>query len=483
MRTVVVWCVLLACGFGIARAEAPPATPAEPPPATPSPPSPPAPAPPISAPAPPAPPPVRGPTIVTGRVTDVLGRPVRNSRVYVLPRRGAPYRTRTNADGRYSVQVTTLGTHGVVIAIGKAHTFRSVLVKPGATNTLDIDVELDSEGGEVIKIEDKKRPLPAVKPKPLGDPRASLPYSDEAVERDAWARAWLLLDVDETGAVSRLKMLKRPGFALERICIQKAFELRFSPALDGTGRPMKTYVLWTMEWPSWGWLVQGNGTAVHRPNDADELHGYAQNVRQGVEGSDLVQGVEQKIGGPWSRPLPSGTAFPHSLSRVPCLGSGPLNLDLRNRAYRDCSQPDMSKADALPWITRDTAQTAVIEMMRPDLMIVEQRVPGSRVPGYVGLGVTGALIAATTVAYLKFDAAEDRVIDNGYLLTTDPEAYDRIRADRTRWGKLTLGLSAATILATGVTLFIWNRNQSQSSFSVQPTASSDGAGASFTMSW
>lgn len=421
---------------------------------------------------------------MTGRVTDVLGRPIRNSRVYVLPRRGAPYRTRTNNEGRYRVQVTTTGTHGVVIGIDKAHTFRSVLVKQGATNTLDIDVELDSEGGEVIRIEDKKRPQPKVKPQPLGDPRASLPYSDEAVERDAWARAWLLLDVDETGTVTRLKLLKRPGFALERICIQKAFELRFSPALDHGGRPMKTYVLWTMEWPSWGWLVQGNGTAVHRPNDADELHQYAQNVRTGVEGTDFSNlGGDVKIGGPWSRPLPSGTAFSHSLARVPCLGSGPLNLDLRNRAYRDCSQPDMSKAEALPWITRETAATAIVEMMRPDLMIVEQRTPGSRVPGYIGLGVTGGLFVATAATYLKFNSAENKLIDNDWMLLTDPEAYQHLRDERSKWGKLTLGLSAATIIATGVTLFIWNRNQPQSSFSVQPTASSDGAGAAFTMTW
>lgn len=143
------------------------------------------------------------PTVVAGRVTDIVGRPVANARMYMLPRRGQPLQTRTAEDGTYRVEVETLGTHGVVIAIDRAHTFRTVLVQGGVMNALDIDVELDTAGGEVIKIEDRKRPEPKVAAKPTKDPRQSLPYSDEAVERDAWARAWLLLDVDEAGKVTR----------------------------------------------------------------------------------------------------------------------------------------------------------------------------------------------------------------------------------------------------------------------------------------
>jgi hypothetical protein len=77
-------------------------------------------------------------------------------------------------------------------------------------------------------------------------------------------------DVDERGTVTRLKLLKRPGFDLDKICIDEAFKLKFSPALDDAGRPMKTYMLWTFEWPSWGWLIQGNGTAMRRPVDRDD---------------------------------------------------------------------------------------------------------------------------------------------------------------------------------------------------------------------
>ncbi|MDQ3301409.1 MAG: carboxypeptidase-like regulatory domain-containing protein [Myxococcota bacterium] len=173
----------------------------------------------------------RSPTTLSGRVTDVLGQPIAGARIYVLSRSGSREETRTNKQGRYSVGLSTRGAHGVVVAIDKAHTYRTVLIEPARATTLDIEVELDMAGGEVIRIVDKQPPVPAVKPKPRQDPRKSLPYSDEAVERDAWAKAWLLLDVDRSGVVQRLKLLKAPGFGLDRIAIEEGFKLRFDPAL------------------------------------------------------------------------------------------------------------------------------------------------------------------------------------------------------------------------------------------------------------
>ena len=223
---------------------------------------------------------LKGPTVVTGRVTDVRGKPVVNMRVYVLPRRGQPYRTKTNKDGRYSVNVAGPGTYGVVVAIDQAHTFRTVLARKGATNTLDIDVSLDVEGGEVITIEDHKRPEPTVKARPKQDERMSLPYTEEAVERDAWARAWLLLDVDEVGSVTRLKLLKRPGFGLEKIALEEAFKLRFDPAKDTAGRPIRPTCC-DQGVAVVGWLIPGNGTAVRRPNGFHQLHSSQGTSRHG----------------------------------------------------------------------------------------------------------------------------------------------------------------------------------------------------------
>ena len=421
------------------------------------------------------------PTIVTGRVTDVLGRPVASARVYVLPRRGQPHQTTTGKDGRYKVQVQTAGTYGVVIAIDKAHTFRTVLVQQGLSNTMDIDLEMDTEGGEVIKIEDRRRPEPKVKAKPKQDISKSLPYSDEAVERDAWARAWLLLDVDERGTVTRLKLLKRPGYDLDKICIDEAFKLKFSPALDDKGQPMKTYMLWTFEWPSWGWLIQGNGVATKRPVDRDDM--------QALTTNSLVTAKQDgdKIGGPWATPTTAESAgsdaFDMSMGRVPCAGSGPLNLDGRNRSYRDCSQPDLSAAPALPWITRETAAAAVAELANPNLMIVEETVRGSRVPTIAAASVTGMLAVAAIVSYFKFQAAADRVAEYSWKATIDPEAYARDTANRDKWGARALGFTAAAIIGSGATLLIWHRNQSKRSFSVQPSSSGQGASAVFSASF
>src|SRR5262245_16293466 len=60
--------------------------------------------------------------------------------------------------------------------------------------------------------------------------RIAAPYSDEAIERDAWAKAWLLLDIDEHGVVTRLKLLKKPGYDLDQIAIDRGFSMRFDPA-------------------------------------------------------------------------------------------------------------------------------------------------------------------------------------------------------------------------------------------------------------
>src|SRR5512138_1205894 len=69
--------------------------------------------------------------------------------------------------------------------------------------------------GETIEIHD---PLPPpVLPKAKKDARILPKYSDDAVLSDAWEKAWLLLDVDTTGSVTRVKMLKRPGHDLEKI--------------------------------------------------------------------------------------------------------------------------------------------------------------------------------------------------------------------------------------------------------------------------
>src|SRR5687767_764650 len=134
-------------------------------------------------------------------------------------------------------------------------------------------------------------------PEPAKDPRIAPKYSEEAIERDAWTRAWMLLDIDETGVVQRVKWLNRPGFDLEKIAIEQAFATKFKPARNGLGRAQSAMLVHPIEWPSCWWLVTHHGVV---------------------------------------------TRIPESAGGVPCKGSGPLNLDRAHPVYRDCSGPDLS---------------------------------------------------------------------------------------------------------------------------------------------
>lgn len=170
--------------------------------------------------------------------------------------------------------------------------------------------------GEVIKIEG--RLLPKVKPKPKNhSTKKAPPYSDRAVLSDAWTKAWLLLDVGADGEVTRFKFLKRPGYDLESIATSEVFKLKFEPALDHADRPVRTLVLWSIEWPSAGWLEKLVGTRSQMP----PLVGVPPHVR-------LLSDY------------------------VPCRGSGPLKLDSVHPTYKDCVGPDWSNEAKEPWIAR-----------------------------------------------------------------------------------------------------------------------------------
>ena len=226
---------------------------------------------------------------------------------------------------------------------------------------------------------------------------------------------------------------------------------------------MKTYMLWTMEWPSWGWLVQGNGTALRRPPDERDMHSYTQNFRDGyAPPKHITRGnrlIPVKEGGPMWNAAPTGGAFPHALGRVPCWGSGPLNLDLQ---------------------TRETSATALAELAAPEMIVVEEP-RGSRVPGYIGMGVSAAFVAGTIASFFQYDKYHSRVVDHGLRVTFDHDAIARDEARRDRWKSIAIGMTAATVLVGGATLFLWNRNEPN--FSIAPSSQGTGASAVYTRSW
>ena len=168
--------------------------------------------------------------------------------------------------------------------------------------------------GEVIVIEGKAPP--ATPPKPTNFVKTKAPpYSDRAILSDAWTKAWLLLELDETGTVVRIKFLNKPGYDLEEIAVKEAFALKFKPALDGTKHPMRSTLVWEIEWPSAYWLGTFVGTRSAMP---------------------------PVVGFPPRR-------MDHY---VPCRGSGPWAMGSIRPTYKDCSKPDLTKVATAPWIER-----------------------------------------------------------------------------------------------------------------------------------
>lgn len=169
---------------------------------------------------------------------------------------------------------------------------------------------------EVIHLEEPAPPV--VRPKVKRYHRKLPPYSDAAILSDVWTRAWMLIEIDEHGTVTRLKSLKAPGHDLDDIAIREAFALHFEPARDAFGKPMRVWIVWGFEWPANSWLVATTGLSTAMPED---------------------------VGFP---PRPAWL-------NIPCRGDGPMRLgSALYKGYRDCSKPDTSRLDALPWIQRPT---------------------------------------------------------------------------------------------------------------------------------
>ncbi|MEO8701383.1 MAG: carboxypeptidase-like regulatory domain-containing protein [Kofleriaceae bacterium] len=248
---------------------------------------------------------------LSGRVSDRnYDTAVEGALVYVSGEHGLAKTITTDAAGRYRVALEP-GTYFLIFAYGNSRTSSKITITADQPATLD--GKLDSLEGEVIVIKEKIKPPVMPKPKDY-KPNKAPPYSDRAILSDAWTKAHLLLDVTEAGDVVRFKWLKRPGYDLEKIAIREVFKQKFEPARDAMGRPMRAWVVWSIEWPSAWWLDKFVGT------------------RTG---------------------MPPVTGFPPRRKDhyVPCRGSGPMNLGSLHPTYKDCSRPDLSKINSEVWQT------------------------------------------------------------------------------------------------------------------------------------
>lgn len=247
---------------------------------------------------------------LSGRVLDAKrGTPVESALVIVSDTRGIKHQVATDASGRFAVAVEP-GSYLLTYVYGSSKSSGRVVVEPGKPAM--IEGRLDATAGEVIVIRDKIQPPTPPRPQNHKWQKAP-PYSDRAVLEDAWTKAWLLLDIDERGKLQRIKWLKRPGYDLEKIAISEIKKLTWSPALDRSGKPMRSWFVWSIEWPSAWWLEMFVGTRSAMP------------PRQGLTG--------------------------RKDDYVPCKGSGPWLMGSLKKIYKDCSQPDFKKAANEPWFT------------------------------------------------------------------------------------------------------------------------------------
>ena len=201
----------------------------------------------------------------------------------------------TGKDGRYVVKGVAPGSYGVLFVFGKSRLKRGgIEVTAGTPVTLNVSIDV-SKSAEVVKVREKPPVSKAAPPAPAGKYLATPPpYSDEAIDSDIWARAWLILDVDATGKVTAVSFLKKAGHGLDEIAEKEAMTYHFKPALDDAGKPIASRIAVMMEWPSW-WYTH-----------------------------TLV-----------------------STGQPPCAGSGPLNLGSMHPVYRDCSVVDVPEGVTL----------------------------------------------------------------------------------------------------------------------------------------
>jgi hypothetical protein len=210
------------------------------------------------------------------------GKPIAGAHVHVVGDKAQE--AVTAADGTYKLTLAG-GDHAFVYIDGDAQ-LTAQLATPG--------------GGSVIELHEVLPPAVAAKAHEHTD--VILDYSDDATDADTWARAWLLLDVGETGAVSQVKLLNDPGHALAPIAIKAALALKFDPARDRANRPIRSTVLWTYEWPAYWWLRENHYSMSRLPLETVTL---------------------------------------------PCNGR-----DSKFVRHRDCTPPDLAKIVTAPWLHR-----------------------------------------------------------------------------------------------------------------------------------
>ncbi|HEY1546704.1 MAG TPA: carboxypeptidase-like regulatory domain-containing protein [Kofleriaceae bacterium] len=173
---------------------------------------------------------------IEGQVTDARGHALAGEQVHAVWG-NVDHPVATDHDGHYHLKLAA-GASVLVFVYG------DVRITSTAANSHAGD------DGETVDMHDLV--VPASPPKLKHSPKRPT-YSDTATDHDAWLRAWLLLDIDESGKVVRLKVLDRPGYDLDSVATAFGFAAEFEPARDRANRPMRTQLMWVIDWPPFSW--------------------------------------------------------------------------------------------------------------------------------------------------------------------------------------------------------------------------------------
>jgi hypothetical protein len=206
---------------------------------------------------------------LTGKVLDrKSGTPIEGAVVHLQAPDGAALTTSTTADGSYGFDVVP-GRYQITFLRGTAQQSATVVIS--ADTPASLNGRLDDVVDEVIVIDDSK--APAVLPVPIRKAvrLATPPYSERAILEDAWTRAWLLLEVDARGTVTRLKLLKRPGYDLEPLAIAERRPTRCRPSSSWRAAPAPAA---SARWPT-GCSAISPGRAFGAPWDVAERAAFA----------------------------------------------------------------------------------------------------------------------------------------------------------------------------------------------------------------
>jgi hypothetical protein len=165
-----------------------------------------------------------------------------------------------------------------------------------------------------------------------------------------------------------------------------------------------------------------------------------------------------------------------------CAGGTGLNQGAIHPTLRDCTVPDLSRADARePWIARDSTVPAPVVADAPIIDPVTLReaqlrsARSYRTSAIVATATTGALLLGTAVAYLQLRKYSDRVVadQNDHA----PLPPGQLASDQDRMHSWSLGTTAfagGALITALVSATLWSH--ASADLTLQPGA----AGASLS---